>query len=87
MSPNFRSDLGVSPSNPADSAPNTFAALLDQVSKDTGVSQKEKDTGVSQEEAGATIDDLIAWMMSPPPSPIVESQPAAPGVFGPDETA
>ena len=74
--PDFGPEPGISQPDPVDSTANTFAAFLDQLSKDIDV---------SKEDTGKMIEDLTAWMLNPPPTPQVAPQPAAPGVFGPSE--
>ncbi len=76
-SPDFGPWPEISQSEAVDSAPNAFTAFLDQIIS--------KDTGASPEDAGKKVQDLMAWISSPPPTPKVAPQPAAPGVFGVNE--
>ena len=67
----------ISQPEAVDSTPNAFMAILDQITS--------KDAGVSPKDAGKMVQDLLAWISTPPLTPQVAPQPAAPGVFGVNE--
>lgn len=77
-SPFFGQGQGVSQSKSAASQPNTFQTFLDQLSKDPGV---------SKEEGSKAVKDLLAWIANPPRNEQVAPEPAAEGVFGPNEVS
>jgi len=74
----FGSGQGVSQSKSEASQLNTFQTFLDQLSKDPGV---------SKEEGSKAVKDLLAWIANPPRNEQVAPEPAAEGVFGPNEVS
>ena len=66
---------GAPQNDPAENTTKTFPELMDQLLKDTEV---------SQEDADKAIEGLNAWIANLSSSPQALSQPAAPGVSGPD---
>lgn len=77
-SPFFGQGQGVSQSKSEASQLNTFQTFLDQLSKDPGV---------SKEEGSKAVKDLLAWIANPPRNEQVAPEPAAEGVFGPNEVS
>ena len=78
-SPFFGQGQGVSQSKSEASQLNTFQTFLDQLST--------KDPGVSKEEGSKAVKELLAFIANPPRNEQVAPEPAAEGVFGPNEVS
>ena len=59
-SPDFGPDPGISQTTPVEPATNAFTEILDQLSNNISV---------SKEEGSKMVEDLIAYMLNPPPTP------------------